>query len=200
MYPNDPYSQPPTPSGIDYLNQIAAPPEPAVFDKKTKIIIIIIALVGVLSLGFIWAASQSGSGPTISNAIMRVARLQTVTELQKKRLKNSTVTDINSSLDAILTTAVNKATPIAQSEKLDINKALKVPDFEVKLNEKLDDAFLNDQLDAVYTREMAYQLELLSSELSSLSKKAKKSDIKEFLEKTQSDITSIKKRLESSPV
>jgi len=200
MYPNDPYSQPPTPSGIDYLNQIAAPPEPTGFDKKTKIIIIIIALVGVLSLGFIWAASQSGSGPTISNAIMRVARLQTVTELQKKRLKNSTVTDINSSLDAILTTAVNKATPIAQSEKLDINKALKVPDFEVKLNEKLDDAFLNDQLDAVYTREMAYQLELLSSELSSLSKKAKKSDVKEFLEKTQSDITSIKKRLESSPV
>ena len=200
MYPNDPYSQPPTPSGIDYLNQIAAPPEPTGFDKKTKIIIIIIALVGVLSLGFIWAASQSGSGPTISNAIMRVARLQTVTELQKKRLKNSTVTDINSSLDAILTTAVNKATPIAQSEKLDINKALKVPDFEVKLNEKLDDAFLNDQLDVVYTREMAYQLELLSSELSSLSKKAKKSDVKEFLEKTQSDITSIKKRLESSPV
>lgn len=200
MYPNDPYSQPPTPSGIDYLNQIAAPPEPAGFDKKTKIIIIIIALVGVLSLGFIWAASQSGSGPTVSNAITRVARLQTVTELQKKRLKNSTVTDINSSLDAILTTAVNKATPIAQSEKLDINKALKVPDFEVKLNEKLDDAFLNDQLDAVYTREMAYQLELLSSELSSLSKKAKKSDVKEFLEKTQSDITSIKKRLESSPV
>jgi len=200
MYPNDPYSQPPTPSGIDYLNQIAAPPEPAGFDKKTKIIIIIIALVGVLSLGFIWAASQSSSGPTISNAIMRVARLQTVTELQKKRLKNSTVTDINSSLDAILTTAVNKATPIAQSEKLDINKALKVPDFEVKLSEKLDDAFLNDQLDAIYTREMAYQLELLSSELSSLSKKAKKSDVKEFLEKTQSDITSIKKRLESSPV
>ena len=200
MYPNDPYSQPPTPSGIDYLNQIAAPPEPAGFDKKTKIIIIIIALVGVLSLGFIWAASLSGSGPSISNAIMRVARLQTVTELQKKRLKNSTVTDINSSLDAILTTAVNKATPIAQSEKLDINKALKVPDFEVKLNEKLDDAFLNDQLDVVYTREMAYQLELLSSELSSLSKKAKKSDVKEFLEKTQSDITSIKKRLESSPV
>lgn len=200
MYPNDPYSQPPTPSGIDYLNQIAAPPEPARFDKKTKIIIIIIALVGVLSLGFIWAASQSGSGPTVSNVIMRVARLQTVTELQKKRLKNSTVTDINSSLDAILTTAVNKATPIAQSEKLDINKALKVPDFEVKLNEKLDDAFLNDQLDAVYTREMAYQLELLSSELSSLSKKAKKSDVKEFLEKTQSDITSIKKRFESSPV
>ena len=200
MYPNDPYSQPPTPSGIDYPNQIAAPPEPAGFDKKTKIIIIIIALVGVLSLGFIWAASQSGSGPTVSNAIMRVARLQTVTELQKKRLKNSTVTDINSSLDAILTTAVNKATPIAQSEKLDINKALKVPDFEVKLNEKLDDAFLNDQLDAGYTREMAYQLELLSSELSSLSKKAKKSDVKEFLEKTQSDITSIKKRLESSPV
>ena len=200
MYPNDPYSQPPTPSGIDYLNQIAAPPEPAGFDKKTKIIIIIIALVGMLSLGFIWAASQSGSGLTVSNAIMRVARLQTVTELQKKRLKNSTVTDINSSLDAILTTAVNKATPIAQSEKLDINKALKVPDFEVKLNEKLDDAFLNDQLDAVYTREMAYQLELLSSELSSLSKKAKKSDVKEFLEKTQSDITSIKKRLESSPV
>ena len=75
-----------------------------------------------------------------------------------------------------------------------------MPDFEVKLSEKLDDAFLNDQLDAVYTREMAYQLELLSSELSSLSKKAKKSDVKEFLEKTQSDITSIKKRLESSPV
>ena len=75
-----------------------------------------------------------------------------------------------------------------------------MPDFEVKLNEKLDDAFLNDQLDAVYTREMAYQLELLSSELSSLSKKAKKSDVREFLEKTQSDITSIKKRLESSPV
>ena len=200
MYPNDPYSQPPTPSGIDYLNQIAAPPEPTGFDKKTKLIIIIIALVGVLGLGLIWAASQSGSGPTISNAIMRIARLQTVTELQKKRLKNSTVTDINSSLDAILTTAVNKATPIAQSEKLDINKALKVPDFEAKLSAKLDDAFLNDQLDAVYTREMTYQLELLNSELSSLSKRSKKSDVKEFLEKTQTDITSIKKRLENSPV
>jgi len=200
MYPNDPYSQPPTPSGIDYLNQIAAPPEPTGFDKKTKLIIIIIALVGVLGLGLIWAASQSGSGPTISNAIMRIARLQTVTELQKKRLKNSTVTDINSSLDAILTTAVNKATPIAQSEKLDINKALKVPDFEAKLSAKLDDAFLNDQLDAVYTREMTYQLELLNSELSSLSKKSKKSDVKEFLEKTQTDITSIKKRLDNSPV
>lgn len=165
---------------------------------QTKFIIIIIAVIGVLSLGFIWLASQSNAGPTVSDTVLTIARLQTVTEAQKKRLRTSNVVDTNSSLDTILTSSLTKGTPIAESEGLDVAKAIRTPGLEVELNKKLDDAYLNAQLDEAYVREMKYHLELLSTDIKTLLKTAKKSDIKDFLEKTLSDITSIKKRLESA--
>lgn len=196
MYPNDPYNQ--TPTGIDYLNQIAPPPEKNGFTMQTKFIIIIITVIGVLSLGFIWLASQSNAGPTVSDTVLTIARLQTVTEAQKKRLRTSNVVDTNSSLDTILTSSLTKGTPIAESEGLDVAKAIRTPGLEAELNKKLDDAYLNAQLDEAYVREMKYHLELLSTDIKTLLKTAKKSDVKDFLEKTLSDITSIKKRLESA--
>ena len=51
MYPNEPRSSfPEQPTGIDYLNQIAAPTPAQRFDKKTKIIMIILGIVGALGL------------------------------------------------------------------------------------------------------------------------------------------------------
>lgn len=165
---------------------------------QTKFIIIIIAVIGVLSLGFIWLASQSNAGPTVSDTVLTIARLQTVTEAQKKRLRTSNVVDTNSSLDTILTSSLTKGTPIAESEGVDVKKALREPSFEVELNKKLEDAYLNAQLDEAYTREMKYHLELLSTDLKTLLATAKKSDVKEFLEKTLSDVNGIKKRLDAA--
>lgn len=193
MY-NDPFNQ--QPQGIDYLNQIAAPAPPQGFDRKTKLILAIFGMIGLLSLAFIfYSANQTTSGPSLSSTIISLNKLQTITDKYRGQLRTSKIIDTNSSLNAILTTAAKSAEPLAAAEGINLKDALKEPGLEVELTKKLDDAFLNATLDAVYIREMTFQLESLITQMEQLARRIKRSEQREWLTKTTGDLRNIQKQL-----
>ena len=196
MYPNDPLA--PQPSGIDYLNQIAPPAAPQGFDGKTKLILSILGAIGVLSLVFIFAmASQTSSGPSPTKLIARLSNLQTVAEKYNKRLQGNPLQNANSSLIAVLTTA-NKSieTPVA-SVKIDLKKQKKeilALESTADITTKLDEAFLNSDLDATYAHTMNVQLADTIMTLDHIAKSKTTTSMKEFCKKTSSDLTNIRKQ------
>lgn len=198
MYPNDPFNTQPT--GIDYLNQIATPPPATGFDRKTKLIMLIFGVIGILSLGFImYSASQTTAGPSTTSVIVKLHKLQAVREKYKEKLKSGPVVTADSSLGAVLTTAIASSDTVAGEQKDAITAAVKEPGFEVSLTEKLEDAFLNATLDAVYVREMSYQLEETTGQLDQLAQTTKNQATQSFLTKTSTDLKGIQKQLSKQP-
>lgn len=196
MYPENQTQINPQTTGVDYLNQIAPPAPPTGFDKKTKIIILIMAVVGLLGLSFIfYMAARTNSGASTSEVIVKVNKLQAVTTKYKDKLGSSQLIEVNSSLRSILTTAQKSAEPIATAENIDVKGLVKVAGFEVELMEKLDSAYLNSNLDSTYIREMTFHIEELTVKMQNLLNKTKKTDVREFLTKTIADTQNIQKRL-----
>ena len=121
MQPNNPFD--PNPSGIDYLNQIAAPSPAQGFDKKSKIIILVMALVGILSLVFILVAAQNTAGnPSPMKMIARIQKLKTVASDYTPKLRSNDLQDANSSLVAVLTTAEKSVETPAAAQNIDLKK------------------------------------------------------------------------------
>lgn len=198
MYPNDdPFNQQPT--GIDYLNQIAAPPPAEGFDKKTKIILIIFGIIGVLSLVFIFTMLQnSSSGASPLQVAARVQKLATVSQKYKDKLQNSRLQNTNSSLVSVMTTANTSMIEVLGKSGIDYNKQKKEIvqlDPSTKLEAKFDDAALNAQLDVVYAHEMNVQITDTITMMKKLEKSTKSQSMKEYLAKTIADLENIQKQL-----
>ncbi|OYX41005.1 hypothetical protein B7Y94_05770 [Candidatus Saccharibacteria bacterium 32-49-12] len=179
MQPNNPYE--PEPTGIDYLNQIATPAQPAVFDKKTKTILIIAGVVGLLSLGLIAITSinNSNSGPSPASLVARLQKLDRISTTFGDKLRSPALQEANSSLSAVLITA---------------NQSIAALDPGTELEAELNDAYLNGYLDSAYAREMAYQLEETLVMMNRLRDSTKVVSMQEFLDKTISDFENLKKR------
>lgn len=197
MPPNNPFEQ--QPSGIDYLNQIAAPAPPAGFDKKTKIILVICGIIGILSLVMIASlAGRDSSGPSPLSLVARLQKLQTLTTKYTPKLKDSNLQAANSSLNAILTTAnTSIATPLA-AYGIDAEKQAKeitAMDPTTEIEKTLDDAYLNANLDSAYTLEMTLQIEETILMMQRLQRGTRVQSMKDFLTKTISDFENIKKQL-----
>jgi hypothetical protein len=197
MYPNDPLA--PQPSGIDYLNQIAPPPEPSGFDKKSKIIIFVFALIGIFSLVFIFfAASKTSSAATPTQVIARLANMQTIAEKYNKNLQSNPIQNANSSLIAVLTTANNSIETPAASVKIDLKKQKKdilATESTAEIEKKLDDALLNSDLDATYAHSLNVELTDTIMMLDQVQKSKTTKSMKEFCQKTSADLTNIKKQI-----
>ena len=185
----------PVPSGVDYLNQIAPPAPPTGIDKKTKIIIFIMILLGVASLAIIAAgASSTNKEPTLTIVAGRLQKVYRVASAYKNKLNSSELRGANGTLIALMTTA-NKSvlTPLANSG-VDVKKNAKViatMDSSAKLEEKLNDAYLNAQLDETYGREMLFLLQDTTALVKKVSSTTRSKSSKEFLEKTIVDLTGI---------
>lgn len=197
MPPNNPFEQ--QPSGIDYLNQIAAPAPPTGFDKKTKIILVICGIIGILSLVMIASlAGRDSSGPSPLSLAARLQKLQTLTTKYTPKLKDSNLQAANSSLNAILTTAnTSIATPLA-AYGIDAEKQAKeitAMDPTTEIEKTLDDAYLNANLDSAYTLEMTLQIEETILMMQRLQRGTRVQSMKDFLAKTISDFENIKKQL-----
>ncbi len=197
MQPNNPYE--PEPTGIDYLNQIATPAQPAVFDKKTKTILIIAGVVGLLSLGLIAITSinNSNSGPSPASLVARLQKLDRISTTFGDKLRSPALQEANSSLSAVLITANQSInTPLA-AYSIDLRKQGKeiaALDPGTELEAELNDAYLNGYLDSAYAREMAYQLEETLVMMNRLRDSTKVVSMQEFLDKTISDFENLKKR------
>lgn len=200
MQPNNPYE--PQPTGIDYLNQIAPPAAPVVFDKKFKIIVIIASLVGLLSLVFIGltALGQSNSGPS---PVSLSAKLQMLTKLSTKygpKLRTSSLQDTNSSLGALLITANQGISQPLRDYKVDMKKQAGVIaqlSNTVDIESTLDDAHLNATLDDAYSREMSFQLEETLVMMRRIERETRVQSMKDYLTTTIKDFENIQKQIKT---
>lgn len=196
MYPNDPDN--PQPVGIDYLNEIAPPPPPAGFDRKTKIILVIFGIIGVLSLVLIFVmANQTNPGPTPIKLAARLQKLQTISTNYTKKLKSGDLQAANSSLTSILTTANQQiATPLAAYD-IDAKKQAKeiaALDPSTEIEARLDDAYLNSVLDNAYAQEMNVQLSDTILMMQRLERTTRVKSMQEFLSKNLADFKNLQKR------
>ena len=208
MYPNQPptdnnasYQPPqapqqppvPPPTDIDYLNQIAPPAPPSGFDKKTKLIMIVLGIVGALGLVFIVMASLSQSGQTNANPtnfIARLEKLEAVGNANTNRLKSNPIRNINSSMVAVVASAKSAMVNPAAALKINIKNVQREyakTDSPAKLNQRLDDAYLNNQLDATYAREMTFELKSTIIMMQQLEKSSSLKSFKDLLQKYSKD-------------
>lgn len=197
MQPNNPFEQ--EPSGIDYLNHIATPSQPTGFDRKSKLILVIAGVIGVLSLGFIalTANMQSNSGPSPLTLVARLQKLDQLSSTYGDKLRTTALQDANSSLSAVLITANQAITEPLAAYEIDVKKQAKeitALDPVEEINQTLDDAHLNSMLDVVYAREMNFQLEETLVMMNRLSQTTRVESMKTFLDKTIADFENLQKR------
>lgn len=200
MYPNEPRSSfPEQPTGIDYLNQIAAPPPAQGFDKKTKIIMIILGIVGVLGLILIFImAQQTSRNVDPSQMAARVNKLLTVSQKYNKKLQSNEMQSTNSSLISVLTTAEASLTTPLKDAGIDYAKQKKeiiARDPSTAIEKKLDEAALNAQLDIAYAHEMNVQITDTIALMQRLRKATNSTSTREYLVKTIADLQGIQKQL-----
>lgn len=200
MEPNNSYQ--PAPSGIDYLYQIAPPTKPTGSGKKTKIIIGIMLGIGLLLTSLIVVLimqTPKTGGASLLSLTVRLQEMQTLSQKFTGKLHSSALQDANSSLSAVLLTA-NKsiADPLAKSG-FDLKKRAKEITAlqDKKIETKLDEAYLNNQLDDVYAREMYFLIEDTMVMMSRLHDNTNVPEMKNFLKKTYDDFNNLKKQLSS---
>ena len=196
MYPDNLNNQP---QGIDYLNQIATPPPAEGFDKKTKIIIAILSLIGLITLIAIFVFSQDSMPNTSpSQVASRVNKLLTISKKYNNKFRSTSLQTTNSSLVAVLTTAnasmseALQATGINYKEK---QKDILALDPSEKLEKKLDEALLNTQLDITYAHEMNVQITDTINMMKKVYKSTKSKKMREWLVKTAGDLENIQKQI-----
>ena len=196
MYPDNLNNQP---QGIDYLNQIATPPPAEGFDKKTKIIIAILSLIGLITLIAIFVFSQDSMPNTNpSQVAARVNKLLTISKKYNNKFRSTSLQTTNRSLVAVLTTAnasmseALQATGINYKEK---QKDILALDPSEKLEKKLDEALLNTQLDITYAHEMNVQITDTINMMKKVYKSTKSKKMREWLVKTAGDLENIQKQI-----
>lgn len=197
MQPND-YIQP-TPSGIDYLNQIAPPEQPKGVDKKMKILLVVAGffLLFGLILIFLMATDTSSSSSPLKLAA-RLQKLQVVTDKYTDKLRDSDLQTVNSSFSAVLTTANQSINQLLPKYDIDPKKQAKeiiAVDPSTKIEQNLDDTFLTyGTIDSAYVMEMNVQLEDTLLMMKQMQRDKQFSDMHEFLAKTITDFENIQKR------
>lgn len=196
MQPDNPFD--PRPTGIDYLNQIATPPPSQGFNKKTKLLLFALAIIGVLSLVFIFTASQKSQGPSLVSLVARLQKLQTISTAYTPKLTSSKLQDAGSTLAAVLTTANKLIEAPAARQGLDIakqQKAITALDPSTNLEKKLDDAYLNATLDEIYAFTIDSELADTLVMINRLKQTTRDKKTLEFFDKTVSDLSNVRKQL-----
>ena len=196
MYPDN-FNNPS--QGIDYLNQIATPPPAEGFDKKTKIIITVLGLIGFLTLVAIFIFSQNAMPKTTSSHVAaRVNKLLTISQKYNNKFRSTSLQTTNSSLVSVLTTAEASLSDPLQATGVDYKdkkKEILALDPSDKLEEKLDDAALNTQLDITYAHEMNIQITDTIAMMSKVYKSTKSKAMRQWLGKTATDLENIQKQI-----
>ena len=196
MYPDN-FNNPS--QAIDYLNQIATPPPAEGFDKKTKIIITVLGLIGFLTFVAIFIFSQNAMPKTTSSHVAaRVNKLLTISQKYNNKFRSTSLQTTNSSLVSVLTTAEASLSDPLQATGIDYKdkkKEILALDPSDKLEEKLDDAALNTQLDITYAHEINIQITDTIAMMSKVYKSTKSKAMRQWLEKTATDLENIQKQI-----
>lgn len=183
---------------VDYLNQIAPKQSAPVMNNKLVYLLIgggiLLAIIAVLAL------SSSGTGPTqkMQTLAARLLTLQKVASTAQKSIKSGALRGTNSGLVLYLANTNRDIVEPLGKNGVDIKKIDKTIAAKEKgeeLTKKLEDARLNAVFDRTYTREMTYQLDTVLVLMKDIHGSSNSKSLKEFLEKTDSELTPIRKQL-----
>lgn len=196
----------PLPSGAssheysaDYLNQIA-PKEQTAINRFA-----IIGLIGGVLMAAIVAIviMLNAGGPDFSaqakSVQMRIGTLQKVADTQQPHLKESAISEANSSLASALTsmnadlTALMKTKDLKTASGSSATSTKTEKNYADSLQKKLDDSYQRGTLDRTYTTQMTYELTLLRSKLTKLKNTANSKSVTAFCTSATTNIDAILK-------
>jgi hypothetical protein len=194
MNPNDDQPLPP-----DYLNQIAptTPSRNNFFSRKPIFIGIgiIISLIVVLIIGSLVVSIRPVN--TTEQMAARLKSVQDTAGHANANIKSASLTALNSNLETYLDNTIAKITPLLSSEKIDVtNLSNEVKSIESNKNvlAVLEDARLHALYDRTYSREMAFQLDLLSIIMHQVVNNSNDSQLKIVLDERISQLEPIQKQ------
>lgn len=217
MYPdpnqNQQQQQPPQPAppssvppaqpqySIDYLNQIAPPPQKQGMSNRLFMMVIgggvlLAVIVGLMML------SSGGSGPTqkMQTLAARVQTLEKITSGAQRNIKSNDLRGANSNLSIFLANTDQGMTAPLEKNGVSVTKLDKTIVAAEKgddLSAKLEDARLNAVFDRTYAREMSYQLTALENLMNSIYKSTGSKSMKSFLQTTEDSLVPIRKQFNS---
>ncbi|HEX7484377.1 MAG TPA: hypothetical protein VF281_04490 [Candidatus Saccharimonadales bacterium] len=187
---------------IDYLNQIAPPPQKQKLDKKSLLLLaLLIGGVLMIVVSFLVFISNHSGGPKadMQTLAIRMQNLQKISESSQKNIKSSELRGINSNLKSFLSNANRDIAEPLTANKVDIKKLdknLVAKEKTDTLAADLEDARLNAQFDDTYAREMSFKLTTLSILMETIYKTSGSKSMKEFLVATDDNLQPIKTKLE----
>ena len=213
LMPSQNYSSQTTtenPYTVDYLNKIA-PKKEASFWTKGKIALFVglgISLIFALFLIFSGGGNRADdSSQAALRAYYHISNLKTITQTYQKRIKNSDLAAVNSGLSTSLASNEQALKAYLDGQKIKVptgdaakkSKVIQEVDADyAKLNQTLDDAFLNATIDSVYVREMSYQLSVVKNLFSRRKKATKTESAKTMYEKVETNLEEATKQIENS--
>ena len=183
----------------DYLNQIAPKEQRAV--NRFAIIglsggVLIAAVVAVVIMLNAGGPNFSAQAKSIQ---ARISTLQKVADAEQPNLKESAISEANSSLSSALTSMntdlttlmKTKGLKVASGSAATITKGEKT--YADALQKKLDDSYQRGTLDRTYTTQMTYELTLLRSSLVKLKNTANSKSVTAFSTSAVTNIDAILK-------
>lgn len=178
--------QPAPTYAVDYLDQIAPPPPRQNFlSGSFGKIVIILGVVFVFAVGIIVALGNQKNTASTEKIAIKTENLQRVANDTQKNLKSGNLRANNSNLNIWLKNTNRDAMDLlsrAGIKKTDMSKTMVADEKTARdeLTEKFNDARLNANLDRVYAREMAYQTQLLKTDLDKLAKNGPGKPFRDF--------------------
>lgn len=187
-YPQNPgYGPQPQPTyAVDYLDQIAPPPPRQSFMSGSfGKIIIILGVIFVFAVSLIIALGGQKKTATTEAMAAKLENISRVVTEQQKDLKSINLTNANTNLRIWMTNTERETNELlvrAEVKKSSWNKEMVAEQKKLRtdLTEKFENARLNAKLDRVYAQEMAYQTELLITELETIGSKTPGAAFKEY--------------------
>lgn len=186
---------------LDYLNQIAPQaPKKARMGLNLRtvvfggVILVVLVIIAAIVVGAV-VSSRKGPWEQLS---ARLSTTQTIAEDATKKLKNSQIRSINSSLKLNLTNTQRDLTTPLQLQ--DINPK-KLPESTVAdeaagaMKERLENARLNAKFDSTYAREMSYQLTTILVLYQELFNKSSNQSTRSTLESAYNNLAPLQKSL-----
>lgn len=186
---------------MDYLDSIATP-----VPQKTMSPLLLWGLIsGVLLLGVFVFIFVSSSGPKTNDQLValvqRMKSIQTITDEDASKIKDSELSATNTSMDTVLTGAIKETTNALEKNGIkqvpDASPTSKIGKEFDELAAKLIDAELNVRFDRVYSREMAYQLSEVLTEIQTIYDGANSKSLRSSLSTIYDNIEPLQKKLAS---
>lgn len=177
---------------MDYLNSISAPQKQNTLNPVALWLLIGGVIAAVVVIFLMIMSSAGGPKSQLRTFAVEITDLQTVSSEAQEQIQSSELRSLNSSLTITLTNANRDIADILTAENIDLekdsNEKAAVESETEELKSTLEDARFNAVYDRTYSSEIAFYLKNLRTQMSDMYNGSSSDELKEYLEKVDSDI------------